>query len=107
LGFLLEYRKTKLLILADPHSRAKCAFPSPMVLQGPLAPSLGSAKSARPCSFVRGSNACCVPVTAPIALMLQGLPAEKNAAGRPYHCWRRFCNLTCCLACAESGRDSL
>jgi len=29
LGFLLEYRKTKLLILADPHSRAKYAFSIP------------------------------------------------------------------------------
>ena len=38
------------------------------------------------CSFVRDSNARRVPVTPPIVLKPQGLPAKRSTSGRPYHC---------------------
>ncbi len=44
-----------------------------------------------------------VPVTAPIALKLQGLSAKGTPAGRAYHCWHSSPNLTCPLGCAEGG----
>jgi hypothetical protein len=56
-----------------------------------------------PCSFVRDSNARRVPVTPPIVLKLQGLPARKRASGRAYHCWPHSPHLTCYSACAEGG----
>ena len=70
---------------------------------GRLASSLGAATFLRPCSFGRDSNARVVPVTPPIVLKLQGLPARKSFAGRAYHCCPRSPRLTCSLACAEDG----
>ncbi len=111
--------KTKLLILADPPTPAKCAFFASffasccgsagratcfrMVLRDHLAHRSALPPPFRPCSLVRVSKVRRVPAIPPIVLKLQGLPPIKSFAGRAYHCCPPFPRLTCSLACAEDG----
>jgi hypothetical protein len=77
---------------ASPHPEWSCGTRQ-LVLDGSpgrLASSLDAATFLRPCSFGRDSNAYLVPVTRPIVLKLQGLPARKSFAGRAYHCCPRL-----------------
>src|SRR5882672_2929254 len=113
-----KYRKTKLLILADPPPPAKYAFCIPdvpsgrgvcaldgiavfafrMLLQSTRLAYPASCHSITPCSFVRDREARCVPVTPPIALKLQGLPAKKACRWPPVPLLTSFSTLSLALS---------